>query len=1149
MCSPSARSVCCVLLLMLSMIFQGVLLGQSSRTSGADFLKIRTGARQFALGGAFSGLADDENALFWNPAGLGLMSDWKVNFMHNNWLADLQLESFSVVFPNWWDRFRLGVFGVQLWCPPWDNTEGELPPGEYRDLMLGVGMARKVHPFFYFGGTAKWIQRKLGPYTFSGIAADAGMLYVRDPFSFGITVQNLGPPLHSLSAKEKLPLLICAGAGYKLYFNRWLNSILVADIGYDGIRGESFESAGLEMWLKDVVAIRFGFRFNQGVAQVSSGFGIRWKFLGVDYAFLPYQENLTSFSHPFSSYQTGIRAISLLPSPFHILHPGLDQKRLKKERGFFKGKKIRDFESLKQAVEKRFSASSPKEAEGFLRHFVFIVDPSDTLSFHWNTSRDAYGGSNVQYIFSLYFIDTLANGNLFEAYRDFLSRPKKSEHLIHRKRIRPESIGKSGTVVQYDLPLWQIKRLPEGPFLWAVRVVDQWGNLRNSRERIRGFYLYRALPPVPISPREDEEIRPRFSPAGFENLRWIEKPKKRGAELPSSRTEAEISVDLKWKPARLGIGRILYSVFLKPAYSTQPFQKVYEGFETECRVWIPYQKKKIRYVWYVVASLGKKEKRSEVRSFLISPIRLLAPNDFVVVDIEEPELNVNALAKLDPVVLEAEERVEVILDRPMIPFVFFEKGSDVIEETSQRELASSVDSILAHLRANPDVILQLRGYVDPESDGVRGKKAVQLGILRAKGVRRILVSRDSTLSDRVQVVPLDSSEVIEPRIIETVHRREEIGRIQAENRRVFMEALLRNRLERKAVYISEIVEDSLIISRINDVLVRNPDVILMVGAADFNLLVKMIQALKPKIYDDSRIYTFFYDRKKEQTPLHIYLSAEKLIYKPMMPKIVRSKLGRGILRVRHIEVRAPSPFLWKAYLAPAREVREGEHSIRWIEIDSGYVGQNYSEWRYDLHWQSSDPLDLQWDQNNPYLLVLDVELELAGIKNRFVRPVRFLPRKEDIRTYRMVLIQHVFASEESESRFLEARIQSILRDILALKPRKIENAMITGHACAIGSASYNLRLSHNRALHTYRIFNRQLQLLTELGEYGDEVRTLSSAFRNHIYAFGFWAPYRFEPELLMPGMKDSRQKVERLNQSPLQRVRNRRTEIQLTVRF
>ena len=44
-------------------------------TTGAAFLKIEGGSRPVGMGGAFAGLANDVNTIFWNPAGLTAVHD------------------------------------------------------------------------------------------------------------------------------------------------------------------------------------------------------------------------------------------------------------------------------------------------------------------------------------------------------------------------------------------------------------------------------------------------------------------------------------------------------------------------------------------------------------------------------------------------------------------------------------------------------------------------------------------------------------------------------------------------------------------------------------------------------------------------------------------------------------------------------------------------------------------------------------------------------------------------------------------------------------------------------------------------------------------------------------------------------------------
>jgi len=50
-------------------------------TGAASFLNIGAGARALGMGGAFTAVADDATASFWNPAGLGLLEDYQSAMM------------------------------------------------------------------------------------------------------------------------------------------------------------------------------------------------------------------------------------------------------------------------------------------------------------------------------------------------------------------------------------------------------------------------------------------------------------------------------------------------------------------------------------------------------------------------------------------------------------------------------------------------------------------------------------------------------------------------------------------------------------------------------------------------------------------------------------------------------------------------------------------------------------------------------------------------------------------------------------------------------------------------------------------------------------------------------------------------------------
>lgn len=68
-------------------------------TSGAQFLKIGAGARSTAMGDAFVGIADDVNAVYYNPAGLGYLERAEITAMRTQWFQGMNYDFGAMIFP------------------------------------------------------------------------------------------------------------------------------------------------------------------------------------------------------------------------------------------------------------------------------------------------------------------------------------------------------------------------------------------------------------------------------------------------------------------------------------------------------------------------------------------------------------------------------------------------------------------------------------------------------------------------------------------------------------------------------------------------------------------------------------------------------------------------------------------------------------------------------------------------------------------------------------------------------------------------------------------------------------------------------------------------------------------------------------------
>ena len=195
-------------------------IGSKAGTSAFPFLKINVGARSCAMGGAFTGLADDESALYYNPAGIVLLEGKRFVLEYLNYFADLQSGfigfskpvspkvaiGFSLDYLNYGDFVNTDINGNNL------GTFGG------SDLMFAGTFAMKLNDQFSAGGSAKLIYEKLEKYSATGLAMDLSARYAsdRNRYMAGILVQNLGFQMSGLgSEKDPLPLTLRIGGAVK----------------------------------------------------------------------------------------------------------------------------------------------------------------------------------------------------------------------------------------------------------------------------------------------------------------------------------------------------------------------------------------------------------------------------------------------------------------------------------------------------------------------------------------------------------------------------------------------------------------------------------------------------------------------------------------------------------------------------------------------------------------------------------------------------------------------------------------------------------------------------------------------------------------------------------------------------------------------
>ncbi|MFO7676515.1 MAG: PorV/PorQ family protein [bacterium] len=260
-------------------------------TATLPLLKIGQGPRAAALGEAFTGLADDASAIYWNPAGLALGGDYRLGLSHHQWFAGITDEVLHGALPVGPGRVGAALVysgepGIEYWDEA--NRPGEVFRTWHGAVSLGYGLA--LGERLAAGAALKGIYSDLFEAAGSGAALDLGALAaLRPDLSVGLSARHLG--LLSYGRAEPLPGEVAAGASWR---GHGLTAVLDLVVPFDN---PPAVRAGLEYAPLPELALRAGYRTGPAsltglgpLAGLTAGLGVSVRGFGFDYALAPYGE-------------------------------------------------------------------------------------------------------------------------------------------------------------------------------------------------------------------------------------------------------------------------------------------------------------------------------------------------------------------------------------------------------------------------------------------------------------------------------------------------------------------------------------------------------------------------------------------------------------------------------------------------------------------------------------------------------------------------------------------------------------------------------------------------------------------------------------------------------------------------------------------
>jgi hypothetical protein len=271
---------------------------------GLSYLKIGVDARAAAMGDAYTAVANDASATYWNPAGLARSGKNSIILMHNSWIQDVNQEFAAIQFVNGTHNIAvslnmISVTGIELR----DETATEIPIGDTHALntYLGLAYATEIFGNWQFGLQVKYLYEKYYLYSTDGFALDLGLKKedILQDLSWGLIIQNIGKMSALKEEATRLPLNLRTGFSYQLPLQLLENRPLIAADANYVVDDVTIFNFGVEVPLVNYADLRLGYVFGRESQSITAGFGLNYGIFHIAYAFVPYSYDLGN-SHRFS---------------------------------------------------------------------------------------------------------------------------------------------------------------------------------------------------------------------------------------------------------------------------------------------------------------------------------------------------------------------------------------------------------------------------------------------------------------------------------------------------------------------------------------------------------------------------------------------------------------------------------------------------------------------------------------------------------------------------------------------------------------------------------------------------------------------------------------------------------------------------------
>lgn len=243
--------------------------------STALFLRVEPDSRSAGMGNSGVAVADDANAIFWNPAGLAFQKNTQVGITHSSWLPEFDAGLFYEYLVGTYHVDDIGTFGGHVTflnlgeIELRDENENSLGTYSSYELAVGVSYGYEVSERLGLGTSLRTIYSKLSPTesqlgiesgTASTVAGDLSALYRTAPFSLfgseatfstGLNIANMGGRMTYNKAKEPLPMNLRTGYALTMNFGEYNSLTWATDFNKELVNVEEQVSGSDTTYVAD----------------------------------------------------------------------------------------------------------------------------------------------------------------------------------------------------------------------------------------------------------------------------------------------------------------------------------------------------------------------------------------------------------------------------------------------------------------------------------------------------------------------------------------------------------------------------------------------------------------------------------------------------------------------------------------------------------------------------------------------------------------------------------------------------------------------------------------------------------------------------------------------------------------------------------